>query len=79
MSKVTFGNQTFDTGNLLDKQALIDKVKAAQSGEQIPGVAVFNMPKNHFTDDSKLSVDGSLTTILLVVGLAFILLRPVKR
>lgn len=78
MAKIVFGGQLYDTDLQIDTQAIIDKIKAAQNGEDVPGVTVFHLPetqdKNDDDDTTKLPV-----TSLLLAGLGIVLIKPAKK
>ncbi len=78
MAKIFSGSQVFEiSDNVIDKQAMIDKVKAAQSGQNVPGVVIIDAHYSDFTGKalSESTGSGSLITVALVAVLAFILFK----
>lgn len=60
-------------------QDIIDKINRAAAGENVPGVFIAHLPDVPKEDTEEASTGFSLTNLLLLGGLAFVLLKPRKK
>lgn len=74
--QITSGGLTYTSAYDIDIAAIVEKIKKAQAGENVPGVSVVNLPNPQIEDQEQSPF--SLTTLLLLGALAYIILKPSK-
>lgn len=76
-----YNGMTYASNFDIDVTAIIDKIKRAAAGENVPGVMLFNLPSNTIpkAETQEAGTSLSIMTMLLLGALAFVILKPKRK